>query len=104
LDVLEVAGERVELRLPEPPVARDPSCGALHRLRLEPAPDFAPAPHPHHEVGVGEHREVLGHRRQRHVERRGKRGNRMRTKREPGENGAPGRIGERGESPIECIV
>lgn len=101
---LKIVSESVEPRLPEPPVGRDPGCGILHRFRLEPAPDFAPALLARNEVGVGEHRKVLGHRRQRHVKRRGERGDRASAARELRENRAPRRVGERGESAIKRTV
>jgi hypothetical protein len=57
---------------------------------------------PDEQAGLFEHAEMLRHRGQRHVEGLGKLANRQLSEREPGENGAAGRITEGCEGGVEC--
>src|SRR5690606_12977221 len=69
LDLLQVDVQAIETLLPQAPVVLDPLRGGIQGLRLEPrrAPlAFAAA---HDEPGALQHLEVLGDRRQAHVER-----------------------------------
>jgi hypothetical protein len=50
-----------------------------------------------------EHLQMLADRWQRHVERLGELGHRLRAGRQIGENGAAGRVGERGERVAQGI-
>lgn len=82
----------------------EPFEGVAHRLGIEPAGDGASGLLAGDQAGIGQHVEMLHHRRQRHPERR-----RERAHRQLGLGGeahhqrAARRIGKRRESAIERI-
>ena len=85
------------------PVALDPGGHEVEHLGLEvdgPALRVAGA---RDQAGVLEHPQVLGHRLQRHVVRRGQLADRGVGHGEPGDEVATGRVGERREHPGEHV-
>jgi hypothetical protein len=102
----EVAGERVEARLPEPAVALDPAGGVLHRAR---ASDEPAAAHPavlrmRDEARPLEDAEMLVDAGERDPERTREFGNGGVVPREPGENRAARGVGECREGGVEPPV
>jgi hypothetical protein len=87
--------------LPEAAVALDPARGVPHRPGPETAPPHAALLGAREEPGPFEHAEMLVHARERHPERARELGDGGLASGEPGENGAPGRIGEGREDGVE---
>lgn len=104
MGLVQVAGETVELMLPEAAIAGDPRVGLAHRAGDETAAAHSAVAPAHHESRVLEHPQVLGHRGQGHAERVGEGADRgLSGPGEVGEQGAPGRVGEGGERRIERL-
>ena len=94
----------IEAVAPEAQVAVEPFIGFVHGLGAQPAGDRAAALGSRDQPGIRQHVEMLYHRRQRHCERLGQRADRQAVGlAQPGEQGAPGRVGERGESAVERV-
>jgi hypothetical protein len=103
--LLYESGETIETFGPELLVAVEPIHGLLHRSGDERAGHGATGFPPHDQPGVGEHREVLHHRGQRHGQRPGEFGDgKIAAFPQPRDERAPGRVGEGGESAVETAV
>jgi hypothetical protein len=82
----------------------EPALRFPQRRGVEPARYRAAAFAPFDQAGNFQHIEMLEHRRQRHREGRGQRGDgKFRRFTETGQHGAPGRIGQGGEDAIERV-
>ena len=87
---------------PETLVADKPEHGVFHWRRLEPAAHGAPDFVTGHKAGVGEHVEMLHHRRQRHRERlRQFADGQAVLPSKPRQKSAPGRVGQRRKRAVE---
>src|SRR4051812_23612469 len=103
LKLFQVIIEPVEALFPELPVELDPRGGVLQRPRLQPARPplrFAAAGD---EPRALEHLQVLGNRRQGHVERLGQLVHRRLPPRQPPENRPPSRVGKGRERGAEGV-
>src|SRR5262249_25681602 len=69
-EILQILVQPVEALLPPPPVMIHPLGDFLERRRLQPAGPPLRVPPPRNQPSPLEHFQVLGHRRQAHVERR----------------------------------
>jgi hypothetical protein len=100
----EVFGKTVELMLPEHAVRLQPLRCLLHRRCTQattPHPALSPALHKPCPL---EHRQVLAHSRQRHVERLRQLANRQLSARQSRDNCAARGVCERGKDTIEPYV
>ena len=87
---------------PEFLITVEPFIGFVHRLRAQFAGDDAAFLVAGDEAGLGEHVEMLHHRRQRHRQRRGKLAHRQaRLLAQARDQRPPRRIGERGKGAVE---
>ena len=102
LSLGEKRGEVVELLLPERFVKRNPVGGLLKRRGLQAALPHTAGLGRGDEAGVGEHAQVLHDRWHRHPVRRGEVADRRVAGREPREDRAARRIGERAERRVEA--
>src|SRR5438034_2015438 len=101
LQLLQIALQAIEALLPETPVALHPVVDVLERTRVEPAGPPLGLATARDQPGVLEDLKVFRDGRKGHVERLGDLGHRGLTFREAREDGAPRRIGERGECRAE---
>ena len=103
-DAVEHGVEAAEPLLRLAAVALDPSGHEVEHLGLEVAGPSLGVPGPCHQPGVLEHPDVLGHGLDRHLVRLGELVHRGVASGEPGDDVAPGRIGQGGEDPGEPVV
>jgi hypothetical protein len=96
-----MARERVELRVPEAPVAVEPGRRGSEPCGHEATVLRPPLPPPGDEAGVLEHPEVLRDRRERDGEGRGELRHHRPAARQAGEDRPPRRARERGEDRIQ---
>ena len=97
-----MGGETVEAGRPEMLVTFEPFIGLLHGRGIESARHNAPGFMAFHQPGIRKHREMLHHRRQRHIERRCEFAHRQRLlSAQAGEHAAPGLVGQRRENAVE---
>src|SRR6516164_2377180 len=103
LDVAQVLVELVEPLVPDPPALLDPAERLIERLGPQMAgPELGVA-------GAGDgpaalqHLQVLGDARQRHAERRRQFGHGRVAGRQPGHDGPPGWVGQRGERGVQRV-
>lgn len=87
--------------LPETAIPRDPRVGRAHRPHHEAAAAHPPILAPDDEPGALQDAEVAGDGGERHPEGPRQRADRRLAGGEPGEDGAPDGIGERGEGRVE---
>lgn len=97
----EIFRQGVELGFPENPVALDPTRGVQHGLGGEAATVDAAVDFALEQAGGFENAQVLGHRRQGNVERRGELADGGLPASQAGENSAAGGIGEGAEGGVE---
>ena len=95
--------EPIEALLPDVPVGHGPFGHVLERLRLDPARSPLRLAAAHDQPGPLQHAQVLGHGRHAHVEGLRQLGDRALAHRQPGENRAAGRVGERGKRGAQLI-
>jgi hypothetical protein len=98
---LQVAGESIELVIPEGAVAFEPQRRILERRRDNLATPFAADQLPLDQAGALEHPKVLRDTRQRHLERRGDRHRRRRPAGQLHQNLPPRGVREGAEDRIE---
>src|SRR6476469_1075534 len=92
----DVVFEAIEPGVPELPVLVEPLRGVFEGARFEAArPPLRVAP-ASDEAGVLQHFQMFRYRRQSHLERSGDLVDGGLARRQPGQDGAPGGIGERG--------
>jgi hypothetical protein len=101
--LLQVLVEPIEALLPQIPVARRPVGHFLERRRLDAAGPPLGFPPARDQARALEHAQMLGYRGQAHVKGLGQFGNRAFAEGKSGENGAPRRVGERGECGAELV-
>ena len=101
--VSEKVRQGIEATFLEGPVAGQPRIGVLQWLGAYLAYLPTAVALAFYQAGLFEHLQVFGYGRQRHVERCGQFADGCMSARQPGENGAPGRIGERRKRPVEII-
>jgi hypothetical protein len=99
--LLEVAGQGVELRLPEPAVLLDPARGVFHGSGHQPAAAYAPLFRVRHQPRPLEHAQMLVHAGEGHVKRARQIRERCVARGQPGEDRAARGIGEGGEGDVE---
>src|SRR5258708_6427240 len=103
LQFVQIGLQTVEALLPETAVVLQPIRGILERRRIEAARAPLRVSAAADEPGALQHLEMLRDGRQTQVERLGQRGDRCLARDQSRQNGAPGRVGERGESAAELI-
>ncbi len=99
----QVRIQLVEAVVPHPAVLIDPVQGAVECLRLEVAGPELRILAARDEPAALEHLEVFGHRGQRHVEGGSQLVDRGVAPGQAAHDGAPGRVGQRGEGRIEAL-
>ena len=99
--VFEIRGEQIELRFPEATVLGDPLERGAHGRGAERRPAHSSLFLDGGQSGALQHAHVFGDRGERHVESRCELTNGAIARGEPGEDVAPGGVGERGEGVIE---
>src|SRR5215468_8284599 len=104
LQLAEVAVEAAEAALPVAAVALGPLRYLAQRLGLQAAGARLSAPAAAHESRALEHLQMLGDRGLAHGEGAGQLHNTRLARGEAREDGAPRRVGERGESVVEASV
>jgi len=103
LDVAQVSVELVEPLHPDPPVLLDPAHGRIECLPLEVAGTELGTAGPGDEPAAFEHLEVLGDRREGHVEGRGQLVHRGVTSRQAGHDRPAGRVRQGRESGVKLV-
>src|SRR6266508_2666483 len=103
LQFAQVFVQAIEAVLPELAIPLDPVGGLLEALRLEPAGPPLRIAAARDEAGALEDFQVLRDGRKRHVEGPGQLGDGGLTFREPRQDRAPGRIGERSERNAQVV-
>ena len=104
MGLVEIAGQTVELMLPEAAIAGDPGLGLAHRAGDEPAAAHAAVATAHHEARTLEHAQVLGYGGEGHPERLGQpTDGGLPGQGEVGEQGSPRGVGESGEGRVERV-
>lgn len=99
--LIQIAGEPVELVLPETPIAGDPGIGLAHGACDEPAAADPAVAAANDQAGPFEHLQVLGNGGKGHAERPGQGADRRLAGGETGKHGASRGIGEGGERRVE---
>lgn len=102
--LFQIAGERVEPRLPEFPVVREPFRGSAQRCGRQFAGDDAARFFPRDESGILEHAQMFDKPRQRHAERLRKLAHGTAAGGERREYAPARRVGERGEYAIKSGI
>src|SRR4051794_11032099 len=100
----EVVVELVEALGPQAPVLLDPVDGGVQGMSFQVAGPELRLPTAGDQTRAFEHLQVLGDPRQAEVERLGQLVDRRVSGREPGDDGAAGRVGERGEGGVEPLT
>ena len=91
----QIIVESIKPLFPKPAIFLQPAVGFLERPRIDFARPHLCIPAARNQTCTLEHLEMLGDGRQAHFERLGEFQHRGLAEREPRQNGAPGRIGER---------
>ena len=103
LQYSEIVVEAIEPLFPEPAIFLEPVVGFLERARLDPAGPHLRVAAARDQAGALEHLQMLGDRRQAHVERLGELQHRRFAEREPRKDGAPRRVGKGREGGAEAV-
>src|SRR5262245_13748847 len=103
LNLAEINLQAIETFVPQRPVALEPRIDVLQRVRGDAAGAPLCLSAPGDEAGAFKYLEVLGHGRAAHLEGLGELRHGGLAKHEPGENGAPGRVGKRCECGAELV-
>src|SRR6266516_2968804 len=103
LELLQVPVQPVVALFPEPAIPLDPLRDIPERTSLEPGGPPLPLPAPGDQPGPLEDLQVLGDRRQAHLERRRQLGHRGLPSREPREDRPPRGIRQRRERPVQLV-
>src|SRR3970282_2890796 len=103
LNLSQVFVQAIETLRPDAAISFQPLIGILERVRLEPAGAPLRLAAARNEAGALQHLEVLGDRRQAHLERLRQLGDGRLTRGQASENRAPGRIGEGGKSCAQSV-
>ena len=103
MQLMQILIEAIEAQLPMLPVLSYPTCSLLQRLSLEQAGSPLRITPACNESGVLEHLQVFRYGRQAHGKRRCELADRDRAAGDTRENGAPGRIGKRGEGDAQPV-
>jgi hypothetical protein len=99
--VVQIAGELVELTVPELLILLDPDRRIAERIRPELAAPHPPVAADGGEASSSQHAQVFRYRRERHVEGSRQVADGRISRGEPRQEGAPGGIGEGGEGAVE---